>query len=200
MSGQIGAGKSTLVRALAGELAFEELPEREKENPYLERYYQDPKSWAFKSFLFFFEQSVSDYLRARQHTRGALQERSPYEHLQVFGREFHAKSFLSDDDLALFERLMVTAMHGATTPDLLIHLEVDAATARSRVRRRDRVAERAVSLDYLCALERRYQQFVDAWDLCPVLRLDTVKVDLRTATAVRSVAEQVLQALSPEGP
>lgn len=195
ISGQIGAGKSTLVPALARELGFAALLEREAENPYLTRFYQDPGSWAFKSFLFFFEQSLSDYLPAQRHPHGAVQERPPYEHLEVFGREFHSRGFLSDDDLALFERLLATTT-GDVRPDLLVFLEVDARTALSRLGRRAREAEKGVSLDYLRALERRYMAWVNAWDLSPVLRVDTTRVDMRTPAAIYSVGRQVEKALA----
>ena len=198
VSGQIGAGKSTLVHALATELGFEALPEREADNPYLKRYYEDPGAWAFKSFLFFLEQSLGDYLHARRDSRGAVQERPPHEHLEVFGREFHAQGYLTDDDLALFERLTRTTMGDVAAPELLVHLEVSAETALARMGQRAREAERGVSLEYLRKLELRYVEFVETWDLCPVLRIDTDRIDLRTPTAVRSVGEEAIEILSPE--
>jgi deoxyadenosine/deoxycytidine kinase len=196
ISGQICSGKSTLVKGLAAELDFQALPERPDVNPYLERYYKDPAAWAFQNFLFFLEQSVADQVGALGQPRGAVQERLPEEHLDVFGREFHAQGFLSDEDLALIVRLKEAMTSRLSPPDLLVHLDVDPGTALVRLSGRARDAEVGVSLDYLQALGVRYERFVEQWTLSPVLRIDTQQLDVRQNTDVRRIADLVMEQLS----
>jgi deoxyadenosine/deoxycytidine kinase len=195
ISGQIAAGKSTLVRGLAAQLALRPLLEREAENPYLERYYRDPRSWAFHNALFFFEQSLTDNVAAKHEPVGAIQERLPQEHIAIFAQEFHARGFLSDDDIALFERLANATSPLWSVPDLLIYLDIDPMTALHRLQQRARGAESEVSLDYLEALNARYERFIDSWTACPVLRVDSRELDVRQPTGVAQVASLVVDAL-----
>jgi deoxyadenosine/deoxycytidine kinase len=195
VSGQIAAGKSTLVRRLATELGLQPLVEREQENPYLERYYRDPSRWAFPNVLFFFEQSLTDQVQAQGHLAGVVQERLPEEHIAVFAREFHARGFLSDDDIALFERVREVTSPLRRPPDLLIYLEVDPQTALWRLKERGWAAEAGVTLDYLEALGTRYKHFIDAWSTCPVLRVNSVELDIRANRDAREVVDRVVQQL-----
>ena len=195
VSGQIGAGKSTLVRELGSELGVRPLLERDRSNPYLERFYHDPERWAFHSFLFFFEQSLSDQLDARAHGPGVLQERLPQEHLEVFGRAFRANGFLSGDDMALLERVWALTSRLLRPPDLLIHLEVDPQEALVRVQDRASVGDDHLTRQYLKKLGRRYDRFVDEWRSSPVIRIDTQAVDVRSSDEIERIARDVVAIL-----
>lgn len=195
VSGQIASGKSTLVRRLGLELGLTTLLERDIANPYLESFYGDPESWAFRSFLLFFEQSLADQLAARDGAAGVIQERLPQEHLEVFGREFRAHGFLSDDDMALFERLWMLTSRLLRPPDLLIHLDVDSDEAFARLRKRAHPGDDHITLQYLNELGRRYDQFVGSWDACPVMRVNTQVLDVRSAHDVERVASDVIELL-----
>ncbi len=191
VSGLVGAGKSTLVPALAAELGFAAVPERASPNPYLPRLYADPNTWAFRNLLFFFERSLIDPASGTRSTRGIVQERLPDEHLEVFAAEYRARGYLSAEDLALLQRLRALMAPRCPPPNLLIHIDVDAETAFARVRQRGRDYERSISLDYLEALAARYENFIGAWGRSPVLRLNSLDADLRDIETVRDVAHTV---------
>ncbi|MGD8760087.1 MAG: deoxynucleoside kinase, partial [Anaerolineales bacterium] len=53
VSGNIGVGKSTLVKLLSDKLQWEPFYEPVEENPYLADFYQDMRTWAFHSQIFF---------------------------------------------------------------------------------------------------------------------------------------------------
>jgi hypothetical protein len=53
LAGNIGAGKSTLVRMICERLGWEPYYEPVAENPYLQDFYRDMSRWAFHSQLFF---------------------------------------------------------------------------------------------------------------------------------------------------
>jgi deoxyadenosine/deoxycytidine kinase len=195
VSGPIAAGKSTLARGLAAQLGFAPVLEAPDRNPYLALYYREPAVWALRNYLFFFEQSLTDQVYARKTSTGVVQERLPQEHLEVFGREFHARGFLGDDDLALVERLSSTALSLVAPPSLLLHLDVPPDAAFERLRARSREAEASVSADYLEALGARYETFLANWTMSPLIRLDTAEVDLRRPEEVAAVADLVLRHL-----
>ena len=69
LAGNIGAGKSTLVRRMCDRLGWKPYFEPVAENPYLEDFYKDMARWAFASQVFFMAWRVT-----------TLRSRSPFAH------------------------------------------------------------------------------------------------------------------------
>lgn len=194
----MGAGKSTLVRGLARELKGTSLEERDADNPYLAAFYEDPPLWAFKSYVFFLEQTLEDYRRARSDLRGGVQERVLEEHLVVFGHEFHQRGYLADADLDLLTEVTSTAAALVPPPDLLIHLEIEPAEALRRLRQRALAAEGDVELDYLESLNARYPSLLSNWR-SEVLVIDADAHDFRVDEEVAELASAIGERLLTSG-
>jgi deoxyadenosine/deoxycytidine kinase len=194
VSGIIGAGKSTLVRGLAGDLGLLPLEERFEENPYLRRFYEDPSTWAFRNYVFFLQRTAADYLQARASNTGGIQERTLEEHLEVFGREFHARGYLDDEDLEMIVDLTTTTAAALQPPDGLVHIEIDPAEALSRVVARNNSTEDGIKIDYLKDLGDRYEAYLSSWER-PLIRLDGNQLDFRKADDRRTVIELVRKEL-----
>jgi deoxyadenosine/deoxycytidine kinase len=197
ISGVMGAGKTTLVRGLAGALDFLALEERFDENPFLGSFYADPSTWAFRSYVFFLERTFADYSRARAAARGGVQERVLEEHLVVFGAEFRARGYLDADEFALLEALTLDSAAALPVPDLLLHVDVDPELALERLRARATPAEREVELDYLVSLDARYDSMLGAWD-GELLRLDAGAEDFRDRDYVAGLAVALGERLGVE--
>lgn len=58
LAGTIGAGKSSLAKALGEHLGTEVFYEAVDNNPVLDLYYEDPKKYAFLLQIYFFEQTL----------------------------------------------------------------------------------------------------------------------------------------------
>ena len=192
----VGAGKTTLVRGLARELDCLDLEERFEENPYLERFYARPPAWAFKSYVFFLQRTLADYLRARAAEQGGCQERVLEEHLLVFGEEFRARGYLDQDEFDLLRDLTLTAVDAVPVPDLLIQIDISPEQALRRLKERGNPAEGGIGLDYLAALNERYALLVGDWR-GPRLRLDAADLDFREPGCVSEVAGRVERLLPP---
>jgi len=186
----MGAGKTTLVHALARQLGSLALPERDDENPYLRRFYADPPRWAFKSYAFFVNQTLEDHRRASSSPRGAVQERVLEEHAVVFGEEFHRRGYLDDPDWEVLSSLTFALAGSVPAPDLLIHLEIEPAEALRRLHHRATAIEDGIRLDYLQSLNARYGGFVDAWS-GRVVRLDSNTRDFREERDVADLATDI---------
>lgn len=195
VSGLIGAGKSTLVRGLAPLLDALPLVERFEDNPYFNRFYADPSAWAFQHFMFFYEQSVSDAVKARASCTTVLQERAMDEHVQVFGREFHSRGYLADEDLDLLLRFAETLDEVVGRPDLLLYVEAPVDLALQRLRGRGNAAETAIDASYLEALEARLENFVENWSGGPVVRLRSESYDFRRREDLDDVVRVVREGL-----
>lgn len=194
VSGLIGAGKTTLVRGLARELGWEGFEERFDPNPYLPHFYADPATWAFRNYMFFFEQAFSDQAAAFEVPNGAVQERVLDEHLQIFGAESFGRGYLDDDDFALLTRLTNTAVRLAGRPQLLVHIDIDPALAFERARSRSHRSERGIELEYLEALSQRYPTFLRKWPTS-ILKIDGAEHDFRSAGEIKKIASTVLKEL-----
>jgi deoxyguanosine kinase len=197
VSGPIGAGKTTLVRGLSEALGFKAHEERFEVNPYLSRFYSDPRNWALHNFLFFFEQTLLAYREASQGDISIVQERVLEEHLDVFGAQFHESGYLSDEDFALITRLVDSIRHLVTRPDLLVYLDVSTEESMRRLRARQHPAESEIELSYLKALHKRYAGFISMWP-GRVLRLNADSHDFRRTKDVSDVATAIQQAVGRE--
>lgn len=196
VAGVPGAGKSTLVRGLANRLGMMALVERFEENPYLGGFYREPKAWAFKNYVFFFQRTLEDYGRARSDVGcGGVQERVLEEHLLVFGEEFLARGYLSDSDFKLLGDLTRTARALVNPPDLLIHVELEPREAFARLRQRDSAVEEDVELEYVSALAARYERLLDCWS-GKTMRIDGARNDFRDPQCLARLAEEVSTELS----
>ena len=67
LEGNIGVGKTTLACRLGRELDYRVMLEPTAKNPYLAKFYKDPKSYALKLQLWIFRQRFTMYVEALKH-------------------------------------------------------------------------------------------------------------------------------------
>ena len=84
VAGNIGVGKSTLVTLLSQRLGWQPFYEPEGENPYLADFYQDMRTWAFHSQVFFLTRRLRTHRKLLDHPTSVIQDRSMYEDAEVF--------------------------------------------------------------------------------------------------------------------
>jgi deoxyadenosine/deoxycytidine kinase len=191
VTGNIAAGKSTLVQRLATELGLAAYPERVHENPF----FASPQHRALESEMWFLADSVSIHRMIQRNGQGGVQERSAYEHIPVFARARARCGWLGVDELALLEQLAQLLYEGLRPPDLLVYADADLATIAARVTARDRPGEQLIDTSYLSLLAELYEELVDGWRLSPVYRLDTTRVDIRHDQDLRLVSREILELL-----
>src|SRR5436305_6673947 len=194
VSGNIGVGKSTLVERLAAAVGSIGILESHEDNRFLVPFYADPERWAFQVQAGFVALSATDYESIRTGGKRAVLERTLEEHHQVFATELHSQGLLSVDELRLLQRLSDSAAARAgVEPDLLIYLGAPAEGLDRRVRSRERAGESSVTLEYLTSLNHRYDEFVADWETSPIVRVDTVAIDVRTDGGLEQVIEDCLR-------
>lgn len=67
LEGNIGVGKTTLACRLGRELDYRVMLEPTAKNPYLSKFYKDPKNYALKLQLWIFRQRFMMYVEALKH-------------------------------------------------------------------------------------------------------------------------------------
>jgi len=170
VAGTIGAGKTSLVAWLVKRYGLVPFYEPNETNPYLADFYSDMRTWAFHSQL-----KLHQQLAASQ--RPAVIDRTIYEDAEIFARNLHAQGHLSKRDWAVYRELYEGICRSLRPPDVLIALTCPLATAKKRIARRGRAMEREIPDAYLRRLHRLYAKWFDTYDLSPIVRIDTGKLD-----------------------
>ncbi|MCD4672408.1 MAG: deoxynucleoside kinase [Anaerolineaceae bacterium] len=177
VAGNIGVGKSTLVKMLGEQLDWEPFYEPVTENPYLTDFYKDMKAWGFHSQIFFLSHRLQIHHELVQYSGSVIQDRSVYEDAEVFARNLFLQGHLSSRDFQTYQTLYYTLTEFLPPPDLVIYLRASVTTLLQRITLRDRDYERTISPDYLRQLNGLYEDWINNFALCPVLTVPADDLD-----------------------
>lgn len=168
LEGCIGVGKSTLCAAISARYELEARFEKFDENPYLERFYNDPKAYALPVELHFLLDRF-DALKSSKQTRGVI---SDY-HLSK--SILFAENNLNATDFNLFSRYYSWGDRLLKAPGLYVLLENSLEVILSNIKKRGRTYEQNIDPAYLNAIIDRYRDFI-----AKQKRWNTLILDLST--------------------
>ncbi|NND55287.1 MAG: deoxynucleoside kinase [Gammaproteobacteria bacterium] len=174
IEGPIGVGKTSLARRLAAELDGELVLEEAESNPFLQRFYEDPRGAALPAQLFFLFQ------RSRQLEQLAqadmFSEVRIADFLLAKDRLF-AEITLDRDELALYGKIHDTLEIRPPAPDLVVYLQAPVDTLLFRIAQRGINYEQAISRRYLERLTDAYSQFFHQYNESPLLIVNAATID-----------------------
>jgi deoxyadenosine/deoxycytidine kinase len=177
IAGNIGAGKSTLVRLLSQRLEWDPFFEPVSENPYLADFYNDMPAWGFHSQIYFLTHRVRIHQQLFKHPSSVIQDRSIYEDAEVFACNLYQQGYISQRDYETYHLLYTTLTEFLPPPDLVIYLRASIPTLVNRIQNRARDYERTISSDYLAQLSVLYEKWIAGFTLCPVLTVPADDLD-----------------------
>ena len=175
IEGPIGVGKTSLAKRLAEDFGGDLLLEGAEENPFLERFYRNPRHAALPTQLFFLFQ------RARQMQDLRQSDMFAPVHVADFLLEkdrLFAQLTLDDDELNLYEQIYANLTLDAPKPDLVIYLQAPVEVLLERVRKRGRNFERFIETNYLERLVEAYTRFFYYYTDTPLLIVNATDIDL----------------------
>ncbi len=175
IEGPIGVGKTSLARRIAADFEGELLLEGAEENPFLERFYKNPRHAALPTQLFFLFQRAQQMQSLRQNDLFAPVHVADF--LLEKDRLF-AQLNLDDDELRLYEQVYASLTPDAPRPDLVIYLQAPVEVLLERVQRRGRAAERFIESNYLQRLVEAYTRFFHYYSDSPLLIVNAAEIDL----------------------
>ncbi|WP_457631426.1 deoxynucleoside kinase [Oceanithermus sp.] len=177
IAGNIGSGKSTLTALLAERYGLHPVYEAVEENPYLADFYQDMKSWAFHSQVFFLAKRLDQHLSEINRRSRVVQDRTVFEDAHVFARNLYLRGYFSERDWRTYQALFEGVSRALRRPDLLIYIHAGVRTLTERIAKRGREFERGIPEEYLAALNQLYEEWVGGVKDVPILTLPGDELD-----------------------
>ena len=160
VSGNIGAGKTTLTQMLSKHYGWEMRLEPVVINPYLEDYYKDIKRWSFALEVYFLKERFRDVLDIAHTNKTIIQDRSIFEGVYVFVENNYRQGNLSETDFRTYMELFDLITNITKNPDLMIYLRKSVPELVRQIQKRGRDYEQTMQLDYLEGLNNRYEDFI----------------------------------------
>lgn len=180
IAGTVGVGKSTMTMKLAEALDFKTSFEKVDTNPYLDRFYDDFSKWSFHLQIYFLAERFKEQKRMFEYGGGFIQDRSIYEDTGIFARMHKEKGTMDPVDYetytSLFDAMVMTPYF--PHPDLLIYLEGSLDSIIGRIQERGRPMEQQTPIAYWEEMHGRYEDWIDNFNGCPVLRLNINDYDI----------------------
>ena len=177
VAGTIGAGKTSLVDWLVRRYGITPFYEPNEANPFLEDFYKDMKRWAFHSQCFFLAHKIELHQQLEKSKTPAVIDRTIYEDAEIFAKNLHAQGNIDERDWAVYERLYGGIRRALKPPDLLIALTCSLPATKKRIVKRARAMEQEIPDAYLRRLHKLYNTWFDNYDLGPIVKIDTTKLD-----------------------
>jgi len=177
VAGNIGVGKSTLVKLLCENLHCAPFYEPVTENPYLSDFYKDMQTWGFHSQIYFLMRRLRIHRQLMNHSGSVIQDRSVYEDAEIFAHNLFLQDAITERDYNTYQELYHVLVEFLPHPDLVIYLRASVPTLLNRITKRNRSYERSISADYLADLNDLYESWIEHFDLCPVLTVPCDNLD-----------------------
>jgi deoxyadenosine/deoxycytidine kinase len=177
VEGVIGVGKTHLVEALARKLSGRQVKDPVDQNPFLRQFYQDRRSFAFVTQMFFL---LSRYRQQGEIAQGELFERNLVSDYLFAKDRIFAYLCLSDAELALYEQLYRLLMREPfPKPDLVVYLQASTDTLMTRVKAQGKALDKALSWASLDEFNKAFNTFFFHYDESPLLVVNTNDMNLQ---------------------
>ncbi len=192
VEGPIGVGKTSLARRLAETFGSDLLLEGAAENPFLDRFYRNPRAAALQTQLFFLLQRAQQMQELRQ---GDMFEPVRVADFLMDKDRIFAKLTLDAEEYKLYEQVYSHLTIDVPTPDLVIYLQAPVDVLMKRINKRGIAYERTMEPAYLHALCETYTRFFHFYDEAPLLIVNAADINLvENQSDYEMLLEQMAQA------
>ena len=174
VEGPIGVGKTSLARRLAASLSAQAVLEEAAQNPFLERFYKNPRAGALPAQLYFLLQRAQQLAALKQADLFVPVRVADY--LLEKDRLF-ARVTLDDAEYALYEQLYARLDIQVPKPDLVVYLQAPVDVLLERIARRGVAYEQYIDRGYLERLNEAYARFFHEFDSAPLLIVNAASID-----------------------
>jgi deoxyguanosine kinase len=174
IEGNIGAGKTTLAHLLSKKLNARLILEEFADNPFLPKFYEDPKQYAFPLELFFMAERYKQ-MKSRVQSADLFQSVTVSDYLFTKCLLF-ARVNLPDDEFKLYQKLFDIISQQIVMPDVVIYLHAPVTKLQSNIKKRNRSYEQGIPDSYLQNIQNTYQSYLREYNIKTIF-VDTANAD-----------------------
>lgn len=158
IEGNIGAGKTTLAHLLSRHFNARLVLEEFADNPFLPKFYENPKQFAFPLELFFMAERY-------KQLKDLIQQKDLFQSITISDYLFtkcllFAKVNLPEDEFRLYQRLFEIIHQQLLQPDLLIYLHTPVSRLQKNIKKRNRAYEQKIPDEYLFNIQQTYTHYI----------------------------------------
>ena len=174
VEGPIGVGKTSLACRVGASLSADLVLEQALQNPFLERFYRNPRAGAFPAQLYFLFQRAQQLAALKQQDLFASTRVADY--LLDKDRLF-ARVTLDEAEYALYEEVSKKLDIQAPKPDLVVYLQAPVDVLMERIAKRGIGFEQHIEREYLERLNEAYARYFHEYDSTPLLIVNAANID-----------------------
>lgn len=190
IEGVIGVGKTTMTHMLANRINAKLVLEEFEDNPFLEKFYEDPVHYGFQTQVSFLMSRVRQQQKLRNYDLFHDYLISDY----IFDKDrIFATINLKDEELELYETIASVLEKNIIAPDLVIYLQSSVDRLMENIQQRNRMNEYKITRKYLEELTEAYNYFFFRYQRSPVLIINSTEIDfVNDHTHFEELVEQIL--------
>lgn len=175
IEGNIGVGKSSLVKKLAEDMNARTIYEQFEDNPFLPKFYENPDRYSFPLELSF----LAD--RYKQH-KTALSNLDMFAPLSIADYYFpksliFAGITLEKDEYKLYRQLFDIIYQQIPVPDLFVYIHSPVTRLLKNIELRGRDYEKKIDGEYLKKIQDGYFEYMKSRANMKILIIDSEKID-----------------------
>ena len=174
IEGNIGAGKTTLSQLLSKHYNAKLVLEEFAENPFLTKFYENPKQYAFPLELFF----LAERFKQQQEL---IKNNDLFQEVTISDYLFSkcllfAKVNLPEEEFRLYQKMFDVFIQQLTPPDILIYLHAPVNKLQSNIKKRNRKFEQSITDEYLFKIQETYTSYIKQHHIKTIF-IDAVNAD-----------------------
>ena len=173
IEGNIGAGKTTLSHLLSQHYNAKLVLEEFAENPFLTKFYENPKQYAFPLELFFLAERFKqqqDLVKSKDLFQEVMVSDYIFTKCLLF-----AKVNLPEEEFRLYQKMFDVFYQQLNPPDILIYLHSPVNRLQNNIKKRNRKFEQAIPDEYLFQIQETYTSYIKQHNI------KTIFIDASTA-------------------
>ena len=175
IEGNIGSGKTSLSKQISADFNTKLMLERYIDNPFLAKFYESPRDFAFKLEMSFladrYQQTNEDLSQLNFFSKNIISDYDIHKSL-IF-----SKINLNSDEFNLYRKLFYSLYKSIVKPDLIIFLNQTIENLKGNIKKRGRDYESSISDEYLISINKSYSEFFKSRPDLNVKFIDVSEID-----------------------
>ncbi|MBN1904912.1 MAG: deoxynucleoside kinase [Deltaproteobacteria bacterium] len=174
IEGPLGVGKSSFVKKLAQHMNGQELLEHTEDNPYLTRFYKNPKHYRFQIQMFFL---IRRYQHSLELDKLDPLKRPVFTDFMFDKDRIYAKANLDESEYYLYDQMFQILKKKIKPPDLVVFLQAKTEVLVERIKKRNRDYEKSINVKYLDKVNRLFNDYFFHYTDSPLLVINASEID-----------------------